>query len=261
VNALENVLLPELLQFALELARVSGLVIITPLPWEVAPQRVKAAMVFFLALLVHGVGPVNIDLGGPLYTFLHLFSEFMLGAAMGFVVRLAIAVAEIAGAAIAPAIGLGAASVFDPATGEADSALTKVLRQFLVLLALILGVHRVILAALVASFRELPVGSPVQLANGAHIFIELSGRALLSGVRLALPVMAVLLMVQLALAFVSRAAPSMQIFNIGFAVLLAVGAVILVLTLPDMAQEMIGELGRIAENIESVLTALASPRF
>lgn len=259
MNVLELMLLPHVAQFALELARITGLIIITPIPWEVAPKQVKAAAVLFLALLVHGTVVTPVDLGGPLFTFLYVGQEFALGAAMGFVVRLAVAVAEVAGTSIAPLIGFGAASIFDPATGEQDSVLTRLLRQLFILLGLVLGVHRVILGALIASFQEVPVGAPLYLANGAPVFIELSSQLLRSGVRLALPLLAILLMVQLALAFVSRAAPSMQIFSIGFAVLLATGAVVLYLTVPDMAQEMVAELSRVGANIETVILALSTP--
>lgn len=258
MTPLEFLLMPHLAQLALELARITGLIIITPIPWEVAPQRVKAAMVMFLALIVHSMEAPAVDLGGPLDTAVLLFTEFVIGAAMGFVVRLAVSVAEIAGTTVAPIIGFGAASIFDPNTGEQDSILTRLFRQFYILLALVVGAHRIILGSLVTSFRELPVGSAVHLENGAAFFIQLSSHALSSGVRLALPLLAILLMVQLALAFVSRAAPSMQIFSIGFAVLLATGAVVLYLTVPDLALEMLAEMSSLGEVMESVLVALST---
>lgn len=258
MNVLELLVAPHLAQLTLELARITGLIIITPIPWEAAPRQVKAGMVLFIALVVHGAADVPVDLGGPLQASLHIFSEFVLGAAMGFVVRVAVAVAEIAGTAIAPIMGFGAASIFDPATGESDTILTRLFRQLFILLALALGVHRIILGSLVASFHALPVGSGMNLGAGAPIFIELTTRALAAGVTLALPAIAILTMVQLALAFVSRAAPSMQIFSIGFAVLLATGAVVLYATVPDLAHEMMTQMNDIGRRIEDVVIAFAS---
>jgi flagellar biosynthetic protein FliR len=257
MNVLELMVTPHLAQLALELARITGLIVITPIPWEAAPRQVKAGMVLFIALVVHAAADVPVDLGGPLQAFVHIFSEFVLGTAMGFVVRLAVSVAEIAGTTIAPMMGFGAASIFDPATGQSDTILTRLFRQLFILLALAMGVHRVILGSLVASFHALPVGSAMDLGAGAPIFIELSSRALAAGVTLALPAVAILTMVQLALAFVSRAAPSMQIFSVGFAVLLATGAVVVYATVPDLAEQMVTSLGDIGQLLEEVVYAFA----
>jgi flagellar biosynthetic protein FliR len=257
MNVIELLVTPHLAQFALELARITGLIILTPIPWEAAPRQVKAGMVLFLGLVVHAASDTPVDLGGPLQAALHIFSEFALGAAMGFVVRLSVAVAEIAGTTVAPIMGFGAAAVFDPATGQSDTVLTRLFRQLFILLALALGVHRVILGALVSSFHALPVGSTIHLAAGAPVFIELSSKALAAGVTLALPALAILTMVQLALAFVSRAAPSMQIFSVGFAVLLATGAVVVYATTPDLAHQMMDGLGGIGRVLEEVVYAFA----
>jgi flagellar biosynthetic protein FliR len=258
VNVFELLVTPHLAQLALELARITGLIAIAPIPWEAAPRQVKAGMVLFIALVVHAAADMPVDLGGPLQAFLHIFSELVLGAAMGFVVRVAVAVAEIAGTVIAPMMGFGAASVFDPATGQSDTVLTRIFRQLFILLALVLGVHRVILGSLVASFHVLPVGSAMNLGAGAPLFIELTTRALAAGVTLALPAIAILTMVQLALAFVSRAAPSMQIFSVGFAVLLATGAFVVYATVPDLSEEMMTSMNDLGRQLEEVVIAFGS---
>ena len=74
--------------------------------------------------------------------------------------------------------------------------------------------------------------------------------------RLALPVVAVLLVVQVALAFISRAAPAMQIFSVGFAFALVAGSVTLTLSLPDMTTAIVEELSRVGPRIESVVASL-----
>ena len=81
------------------------------------------------------------------------------------------------------------------------------------LLALTVGAHRVVLSYLIESLRVLPVGSNIDLAGALPLFISLSANALLVGVRLALPIVAVSLVLQLTLAMIARAAPSLQIFS------------------------------------------------
>jgi flagellar biosynthesis protein FliR len=258
MSALNDAILAEAAGFGLELTRVTGLIIVMPLPWESAPKRVKAALVIMLSLLAHGATPPPVGaFVGPLGAMLCVVGEFFAGAAMGFVVRLLVAVAETTGGIIAPIIGFGAAQVFDPGTGEQDSVLTRVFRLMAMLLFVTLGVHRVVISALLHSFGAVPVGSITHPEASAEIMLQLTAGVLESGLRLALPVVAVLTMSQLALAFVSRAAPTIQIFSVGFAVLLVVGGATLVLTLPDTARELIEDASKVEPRIEELMGAIA----
>jgi flagellar biosynthesis protein FliR len=69
----------------------------------------------------------------------------------------------------------------------------------------------------------------------------------------------VLLVTQVALAFVSRAAPAMQVFSIGFAVTTAVGALLLITTLPDFGYDVAAEMSRAGERIEAIVFAVKEP--
>src|SRR5688572_27600066 len=173
------------------------------------------------------------------------------------VVRLSIATAEIAGGAIAMPMGFSAAQAFDPTMGSTDSVLTRLFRHFALLLALISGLHRAMLGTLLSSFRILPVGTPAHVEATFPLFLELCGHVIGVGLQLALPILAVLLMANVALAFVARAAPTMQIFNVGFAVLLATGAAVLVISLPDMSRELAIGFDKNARFFERLLVGLA----
>jgi len=89
--------------------------------------------------------------------------------------------------------------------------------------------------------------------------LTLSGDALNTGVKLAIPLIAVLLVTQVALAFVSRAAPAMQVFSIGFAVTTSVGALLLITTLPDFGYDVVAEMSRAGERIEALVLAVKGP--
>jgi flagellar biosynthesis protein FliR len=65
-------------------------------------------------------------------------------------------------------------------------------------------------------------------------------------------------MTQIALAFVARAAPQMQVFNVGFAVMLAVGLFLLAAILPDVSRGFIIELSQIGPRIEAILSTLGA---
>jgi flagellar biosynthesis protein FliR len=249
---------PELALLGLELSRLSGVVAISPIPWSNTPRRVKVGLIIFLLAVVHGKGntpPMEIE--SAAWAASRASSEFIVGLAIGMVVRLSVAAAEIAGSAIALPMGFSAAQAFDPTIGSTDNVLTRIFRQLALLLAIIVGFHRVMLGTLLSSFRLLPVGTTQHLEATFPLFLELSGHVLSVGVQLALPLLAILLMANVALGFVARAAPTMQIFNIGFAVLLATGAAVLLISLPDLSREIVAGFDRNAWYFERLLVELS----
>lgn len=252
---------PEIGLAALELGRISGVVAVSPIPWSNTPARVKVGLVLFLLLAVHGHGqahgaqPLG-DIPSAAWAASNIATEFIIGLSIGMVVRLSVVVAEIAGSAVAMPMGFSAAQAFDPTMGSMDNALTRMFRQLALLLALITGLHRAMLGSLLSSFRIVPVGSRAHIEASFPLFLELGAHVISVGVQLALPLLSVLLMANVALAFVARAAPSMQIFNVGFAVLLATGAAVLVISLPDMSRELAIGYDKNARFLERLLVEL-----
>ncbi len=257
MSGLEGMLRAELAVFLLEVVRIAGMVIVAPLPWAWAPLRVRTGLVLALALAAHSLGGWS---GGqeptPAAIALAVSSEFLLGVAIGFVVRLTVAIAEIAAEVVAPLMGLGVAQLFDPKNGGSHNVLSQLFRYLAILLAVIAGVHRVVIHAVIASFSVFPVGTVPNPGYSVEVLVTLSSHVLAAGVRIAIPLIAVLFMTQVALAFISRAAPAMQIFSIGFAVTLSVGTAVLISIIPDTGFRMLAELSKVGEQIEHVLMAM-----
>ena len=174
--------------------------------------------------------------------------------------RLFVAIAEMAADHIAPMMGIGAAQLFDPQTKSMQNVMSTLFRNFAVLLGLVAGIHRVVLGGVLSSFKIVPVGSLSDPALETPVILAMTSEALASGVRVAIPIIAVLFMTQIALAFISRAAPAMQIFSIGFAVTMATGALVMILVLPDLGFELLAEVSRSGSKIETLLTAVQVAR-
>lgn len=257
MEGLEVLLRNEAALLVLEAIRISGMVIVAPLGWTQAPNRVKAGLVLLLTLAAHGdFGEVPFAQASVESLAFTAGSELLLGVAIGMVPRLIIAAVEIAGEQIAPMMGLGVAQIFDPSVQGSQNVVTSMIRNLAVLLGCLVGLHRVVIGAVIGSFRAVPAGSIQNLGNLTEMILALSGDALNTGVKLAIPMIAVLLVTQVALAFVSRAAPAMQVFSIGFAVTTAVGAVVLIVTLPDFAYDVAAEMSRAGERIEALVLAV-----
>ena len=236
--------------YALECARIAGLVIAAPLAWLNAPMRVRGALVLMLGFVVHGASRSELVPPAFLEFSWVLVTEFMLGIAMGLVVRFVVAMAEVAAEAIAPMLGLGVAHIFDASSHSTQNVLSTLMRNVSVLIALATGAHRALLEALLGGFRAIPVGGVIAPANSLKMICDLSSSVLLVGVRLALPMLAVLFIVQVTLAFVSRAAPQLQVFSVGFAIATAVGLTTLVLIFPDITRGFVVEYSQVTAHIE-----------
>jgi len=239
---------------ALEMTRIGGAILVAPMPTQNAPPKVRAAIALMLAFVAHGVSAASPPLFDRwLRVVLAAPGELLLGVAMGMTLRIAISSVEIAADTIGPMMGFGTGALFDPKMQTSESSLGKLMRLFAMLLMVITGVHRMLIGALIASFRVVPVGAVSSPEATALDLVTMTGDAIGFGLRLALPVCAVLLLGQAALAFVSRASPQMQIFSIGFAVMAVLGTFALMASLTDMGSAITGELGRVGTWLEIVI--------
>lgn len=172
---------------------------------------------------------------GSAMGMLILAYQLVIGLAIGFALRMVFVAVEMAGDLIGLQMGLGFAMFYDPGNVQH----TPILGQFLGLLAtlvfLSINGHLMIVSALVDSFHTLPITmAPLQggffqtlAKHGAVVF--------LAGLQLALPLIVTMLVVNLALGVLTRAAPQLNIFAVGFPVTLAIGFAALILTLPYFA--------------------------
>ncbi len=244
----------------LEAVRISGMIIIAPIGFTQAPNRVKAGLILLLTLAAHGsLGQVPVSEGPVEALVFCAVTEFVLGVAIGMVPRLIVAAVEVAGEEIAPMMGLGVAQIFDPTSQAQQNVISTILRDLTVLLGILVGLHRVVIGAVIGSFRVVPAGSIQGIGNLTEIVMTLTNDAITTGVKLAIPILGVLLVTQVALAFVSRAAPAIQVFSIGFAVTTGVGALLLILTLPDFGYDIVAEMSRAGERIEAMVLAVKGP--
>lgn len=250
----QQILLAHVGTLLLEASRITGVVIAAPILWAFGPVRVRVAFVLMLSLVVHSSARPR-DLGTTALIF-GVASELLVGVAMGLVVRFIIGGIEMAGEYISQSMGLQAASLMDPHTQTQESGMTRIVRYFTLLLILILGIHRGIIGSLVASFHVVPPGSVADPSTTLPVLVAISVEAMNTGLRLAAPVIAVLLIAQASLAFISRAAPSLQIFSIGFALTIMGGGAVVFATLPDLGNQISESLGQTGPQIDAVLAAL-----
>ena len=142
---------------------------------------------------------------------------------------------ELAGEIISMTMGLGFAIFFNPQSQGRSSSVSQFLSLMATMAFLAINGHLIIISALVDSFTTLPISATPLHAAGFFQVAKWGGIIFSTGVQISLPVVAALLITNIALAILTRAAPQLNLFGIGFPLTLGVGFLMLWLVLPYMA--------------------------
>jgi flagellar biosynthesis protein FliR len=161
--------------------------------------------------------------------------ELVFGLGAGFAARVAIEAALGAGSAISMAMGVSFGSVIDPLHGSESTAIGDLLSFITMAVALTTGLHRDAVAWLCRSVRETPPGSDFSVATIATRVIADGTASIALSVRLAFPVLAAVTLGHLGLGLLNRAAPQLNVSNIGFTVALLAGGAAFYLVAPGAA--------------------------
>ncbi|MEQ1803205.1 MAG: flagellar biosynthetic protein FliR [Gammaproteobacteria bacterium] len=212
--------------------RVGGVVMLAPLLGAMyVPRRFRLAiaLVLSLALLpVAGPPPAIDPLSGN--GIVAITQELIVGLAIGFVLRLATESALLAGQLISTGMGLSFATVVDPQNG----GMPLLGRFYIVVASLLLlatNAHLSLIALLGQSFSAVPIGSGGISPGDARVIADFGAAMFAGAIQLALPSVMAILMVNIAFGVISRAAPTLNLFAVGFPITIMLGLFILVLSI------------------------------
>ncbi|CAG9253829.1 flagellar biosynthetic protein FliR [Paraburkholderia unamae] len=235
--------------------RILALVAVAPVVGNRSvPTRVKIGLAGFITLIVAptlGAMPqVTVFSAEGVWI---LVNQFLIGVALGFTMQLVFAVVTTAGDLMGLGMGLGFASFFDPQANTTTPALSSWLNMMAMLAFLAFDGHLQMIAALVATFQSVPVTANVLGASAWRSIASYGAVVLSSGLLLALPVVVALLITNLSLGILNRAAPQIGIFQIGFALTMLVGLFLIQIMMPNLIPYFgrlfdsgIDQMGRVA---------------
>ena len=220
--------------FLLVLTRIAGAFVFVPMPGlnsVIAPARVAFALGFTLALssrwpVVQGGPPAfGVMLGW-------VGAEAAIGIAIGVSVAIVIEAFTLAAQILGLPAGYGYASTVDPTT-QADAGILVVMAQLMAgMLFFAMGLDRELLRLFAQSLDRVPAGTYVFSANSATAIIALGSNLFSVGFRLALPVVALLMMVDVALALMGRLNAQLQLLHLSFPAKMLVALLVLVWIAP-----------------------------
>ncbi|MBS0395145.1 MAG: flagellar biosynthetic protein FliR [Proteobacteria bacterium] len=229
-------LLTELETYAWAFLRVTGFMLLAPtFGAALVPRRIKLTFALALTLILAPLSP-RTDPIDPISAtaLLTAAQQLLIGVAIAFVVQVVFDALVLAGQVVATTMGLGFATLIDPNRG----ASTAVVGQFYLILGtllfLSLDAHLALLGVLADSVRVLPPG-PATLGPDAFLALaRWGGKIFEAGTLIALPAVVGLVLVNLALGIVSRAAPQLNLFAVGFPISMLLGFAMLMLSLPAL---------------------------
>jgi flagellar biosynthesis protein FliR len=203
------------------------------------PARVRIGLSLAIAALIAPLVPapeVAMFSGAGIVV---TFQQILIGLALGFALQLVFDALALGGQLLANSMGLSFAFNVDPLRGSSTPALGQFYTILATLTFLSLGGHLVLLEILVQGFQSMPVGTDGIGRTGLWTLALWGSHLFIGAVLIALPGMTALLIVNLAFGVVSRAAPTLNLFAVGFPVSLVFGLVILLVGLPAMQQAFV----------------------
>lgn len=224
--------------FLWPMLRISAMLLTAPifsLDALTLPIRIMLALVltFFIYPMVDWPVLDPISASG----FFEIVNQLFIGAMMGLMLQVVIGAIVLAGQTIAGSMGLSMASMYDPNVGN-----VPVISQFLVILSTMIflgfGGHVIMISMIMDSFTALPIGQSVLNQASFAKVVAWSSMMFLGAVLIALPVMISLLFINIGLGIITRAAPSLNIFSVGFPASIAAGFVILIISLESIIGRM-----------------------
>lgn len=214
--------------------RILGMVNTDPLfGGRVIPRRVKILYGAMIALALAPSLPPMPDVA-PLSPegLLIALQQILIGMSIGFTLRITFLAIEMAGHIIGLQMGLGFALLFDPDHAGQVPLMAQFTGMFAVLVFLSLNGHLMMMHALSESFRLIPITAAPIHAAGFTTLVSWGGQIFSIGLLLSLPIIAALLITNLAIGILTKAAPQLNLFGIGFPITLSIGFLVYYLSLP-----------------------------
>ena len=199
------------------------------------PARVRIGLALLIVVAAQPSLPAmpEVALDSAL-AFMLVVQNVLVGLTLGFAVRIVFAAVEFAGELVGLQMGLNYAGFFDPMSGGQATAPSRFFGTMVGLLFVVINGHLLVVAAVVQSFHAFPV-APEPFAFLRALQPQAWGAEVFAlGLWIALPLVGMLLFVNLVLGVISRVAPQMNVFAIGFPITLGVGLLGMLFTLPVM---------------------------
>ena len=220
-------------------SRISAVLLVAPIfSSTLVTVRTRISLALLLTFLIYPLydWPI-IDVTSGL-GFVLFLQQVLIGVAIGLIMHFAFAAITSAGAFIATSMGLSMAVVADPVNGHQSPVLAQVLLVLATLVFLSIGGHLIIIEMMLDSFRLIPINEFYVNREMLWAILQWSSLIFSGGVMIALPAMVTMLLTNSAMGVISRAAPALNVFAVGFPASLFFGLIMIYLLVPFFGSGM-----------------------
>lgn len=253
---------PNLVVFVLVLARVAGLMLIAPIfGSRLVPLRVRGALAVFLAVALLPAVPVAsaAEAQGfrqPGWLLLAFGMETAVGFLIGLAAQFVFAGVQMAGQLAGIQMGVGLANLIDPQTQERVTSLAQWMNISALFLFLTLDGHHMLIRAVAESLSLLPIGVPALGGAGIGIILTMAGGIFVVAMKLASPVLVLILMINGALGVLTKMIPQLNVMVVGFGLNVAAGFFVLAASQPFTFRVLEGAFGGLVGLLGNLVRAL-----
>jgi flagellar biosynthetic protein FliR len=240
--------------FLFPLFRIASFLMAMPMfGTQLVPARIRLGLALMMTAILVPVLPTPPVLNGlSLSTYILIAQQILIGAALGFCLHLMFQIFAVGGQLIANQMGLGFASMTDPVNGVSVVVLGQFYLMLTMLMFLAMDGHLVMLNVITQSFDIIPV-TMINFTAVKFMDIALAGTWMFSGALLmALPAVTSLLVINLSFGIMTKAAPQLNIFSIGFPFTMVMGLLITWISLTGF----LGQFNLIADHALGVISRL-----
>ncbi|MGE5405802.1 MAG: flagellar biosynthetic protein FliR [Candidatus Saccharibacteria bacterium] len=240
----------------LVLGRTSGIFLIAPVfSGRQIPVQIKVFLILILSGIIATVTNIKttVPIDTSAYFIWAMVSEILVGYTIGFVTYLVFSAIQLAGQLLDMQMGFGIVNVLDPQSGMQVPLMGNF--QYLIILMVFLGIngHHLIIRALNDSYQFVPVLGAHYQGNLISFLMSMAGSIFVVAVKLAAPVVSAVFMADVALGFVARTVPQMNVFIVGLPLKILGGLIMVVTVMPVFVWFMQILLGRFFADLDKIM--------
>ncbi|MCC4596695.1 flagellar biosynthetic protein FliR [Xanthomonas campestris pv. phormiicola] len=204
------------------------------------PLRARLLLALILAMAVQPTLPALPQIAPvSLHGLVTVAEQVLIGAMLGMVFHLVLAALQLAGSLVAAQMGLSMATLNDPANGSSSDAMNALMYLIFMLLFFTLDGHLVLTQVLARSFQVWPVGGAGLGTSALQQLVLAVGWIFAAALMLALPFVFATMLVQIGSGFLNRAAPSLNLYSLGYSLIVVVGLMLVTLLVPTLPEHFV----------------------
>ena len=236
--------------FVLILIRLASFVFAAPF-FNTAnvPNRFKIGFSFALSIIVYSINlDMTVQYNNMMDFCIIVVQEVIVGVLLGAVSSFAVQIIQFSGKMIDMDIGISMAQIYDPTTRMQVGIMGNLYYYMMMLLLIISGMHQYLVAAIIETYKVIPIGG-VKFGAGIYTaIISFMSDFFVIGFRIALPVFSAILMLNCVLAILAKVSPQMNMFVVGMQLKIFVGIFVILFTismLPSVSDFILDEIERL----------------